>query len=90
MWIVSLIWLNINDGYKNSNKPLVGNLLIVIGTLIYNEIIILNCYDLHKFTKTEIILRGEKEILSLLAENMVKFNKEKFQEDYPLSEVMDI
>jgi hypothetical protein len=89
MWIVSLIWLNINDGYRNSIKPLVGNLLIIIGTLIYNEIILFKCFDLHKFTKSAIILRGEKEILSLLADKMTKFNKEEFQEDYQLSEAME-
>ena len=59
MWICSLAWLHINDGYRDSFKPLVGNLLIVIGTLIYNEILILKFFKLHHFTKREITLRGE-------------------------------
>ena len=90
MWIVSLIWLNINDGYRNSIKPLVGNLLIVIGTLIYNEIIIFKFFNLHHFTKREITLRGENERLSLLSDTNCKVNKGEFNKNIPLNDVIEL
>ena len=81
MWIYSLLFMDINDEYRNSFRPLFGNLFIVIGTLIYNKIIILNCYDLHHFTKREITLRGENEKIDLINDSSIKESEEKTEED---------
>ena len=56
-------------------------LFIILGTLLFNEMIILNIYDLNKYTKAKILEREKKDTLELddsstLIDNSL-FNKEE-------------
>ena len=68
IWLFSIAFLNIGNDYRKSWKPIIGNLLIIIGTLIYNEIFVFNVFELNRFTKFEISSRGEDELQSMILE----------------------
>ena len=49
-------------------------IIIIIGTLVFNEILILNFFGLNKDVKTNIIKRGEKEKKETLEMNSTIIN----------------
>ena len=60
-----------NNTYKWN--IIVGNIILIFGILIFNEIIVLNFWDISRYTKYEINLRGnlEKNIIEKINEESI-------------------
>ena len=70
-WIFSTIFFGTST-IENILNP-IGYLITLISTLIYNELIIFNCYDLNKDTKKYVNKRINEEL------EEIKMNEEIFK-----------
>ena len=78
--------INKEDIFINSYYPLPGYILIIVGTLIYNEILIFYFCNFEYNTKKEITLRAENDVNNTIDRNKAGTMK---SEDIEIGEVQE-
>ena len=71
-----IIDIIIKGNYSNLLMQIPGYVLIVIGSLIYNEIVIINCMGMDHGTKTQIEKRASENY-----DNFKEINEEEIKEE---------
>ena len=83
---VKIANINKEDIFINSYYPLPGYILIIVGTLIYNEILIFYFCNFEYNTKKEITLRAENDVNNTINRNKAGTMK---SEDIEIGEVQE-